>query len=51
MADLGCHVSHLALETAMHPFIARSIIRCWEREATQHPRPARTWSQWLRWRR
>jgi hypothetical protein len=38
----------------MHPFIARSIIRCWEREAVQRARPvqpARTWSDWLRWRR
>lgn len=35
----------------MHPFIARSIIRCWEREAAQRPRPARSWAAWLGWRR
>ena len=31
----------------MHPFIAASVLRCWEREAAR-PRPQRSWLAWLR---
>jgi hypothetical protein len=35
----------------MHPIIARSVIRCWEREGAPRPRARSTWLAWLGWRR
>ena len=31
----------------MHPMTARSVLRCWEREAARPTRQPRRWLSWL----
>lgn len=35
----------------MHPYIARSVIRCFERDKGQRSKAFSTWLTWLSWRR